>query len=277
MCRFFVSAIAICFSLTPTLAASASFIWSVSGGIPTDIQPTVDSFRAFLGPLNPNLPQNGPATGRREINWDGVPDSLADPNQLPGDFFNGSTPGRARGIAFTTPGSGFEVSANAGIEPIAFSHSEDFKAFSAQRMFRAVDSTILDVYFFDPADQVTRATTRGFGAVFNDVDVFGSSSLSFFDADDNLLFTQNVLESVSGGMSFLGVGFSDSVIARVRIVAGNILIPPAAGPFEVDDQDGVVMDDFVFGEQAPLTVPIPSAILLYGTILAGIGAFRRRQ
>ena len=48
---------------------------------------------------------------RREINWDGVPDARADLNLLPANFSNVNS---TRGVVFSTPGSGFLVSANAG-------------------------------------------------------------------------------------------------------------------------------------------------------------------
>lgn len=277
MYRVFFAIIAVCLLVTPTVAASATLVFSASGDTPGAIQANVDSFRLALGSLNPNLPINGAADGRREINWDGVPDGLADPNAMPGDLFNGAVPGLARGIEFTTPGSGFEVSANAGAaEPVAFSHSEDFTPFSSQRMFRPVGSNILDVLFFDPGDQTSKATTRGFGAVFNDVDVFGSTLVSFFDIDDTLLMTQTVRQSSSGGLSFLGVSFDDPVVARVRIVVGNALIPDLAGPFETGFVDGVVMDDFIYGEPiAAAPVPLPSSILLLAIAMVGMGAVRR--
>ena len=52
-----------------------------------DIRPAVQRFRALLGPDNGGGP-GGRAGGRREINWDGVPDELASPNRYPSDFFN---------------------------------------------------------------------------------------------------------------------------------------------------------------------------------------------
>src|SRR4051794_12163274 len=74
------------------------------------IQSAVDAFRADLGTLNANT-AGSVGSGRREINWDGVPDALAAPNALPANFFNTTSP---RGAVFATTGSGFQVSANAG-------------------------------------------------------------------------------------------------------------------------------------------------------------------
>jgi hypothetical protein len=90
-----------------TIPAQAVTVYSAAGASPAAIQPAVDSFRTLLGTLNPNSSAFFPG-GRREINWDGVPDLLAAPNQMPADFFNVNSP---RGVVFSTYGSGLQVSA----------------------------------------------------------------------------------------------------------------------------------------------------------------------
>ncbi|TMH07182.1 MAG: hypothetical protein E6H67_04310 [Betaproteobacteria bacterium] len=89
--------------------AHATVIFSASSTSPAGIQSTVDAFRTSLGTLNPNVIGSF-GSGRREINWDGVPDALSAPNNLPANFFNVNSP---RGVIFSTPGTGFQVSANA--------------------------------------------------------------------------------------------------------------------------------------------------------------------
>src|SRR5262249_55053797 len=144
-----------------------------------------DSFRTTVGG-GTVAGANGSFGGvRREINWDGVPDALADPNFLPGNFFNVNSP---RGVVLSTPGTGFEVSANAvnpTSTPIEFGASTKFEPFSAQRLFTPVGSTITDVNFFVPGT-TTPAVTSAFGAIFSDVDDVGST-LQFFDALNNSL------------------------------------------------------------------------------------------
>src|SRR3954451_15342704 len=79
--------------ISPTSAA----VFSASGANPAAIQTTVDNFRTALGANNG---VGGTfATGRREINWDGVPDSFAEPNALPFNFFNVNSP---RGVLFSS-------------------------------------------------------------------------------------------------------------------------------------------------------------------------------
>src|SRR5438876_7085895 len=62
------------------------------------IQSAVDTFRTNLGTLNANT-AGSVGSGRREINWDGVPNALAAPTALPADFFNTTSP---RGAVFLT-------------------------------------------------------------------------------------------------------------------------------------------------------------------------------
>ena len=124
------------------LAHGAAVTFSASGSATTDIQTTVDAFRIALGTLNANVAGSF-GSGRREINWDGVPDARAAPNLLPADFFNVNSP---RGVVFSTPGTGFEVSANATnptSTPIEFgdlnaTYPAEFQTFSAQRLFTSL-------------------------------------------------------------------------------------------------------------------------------------------
>ena len=94
-------------------AAHGGFVtYEAFGANPAAITSTRDLFRNAVGG-GTVAGANGSFGGlRREINWDGVPDVFADPNALPGDFFNVNSP---RGVVFSTPGTGFLVSANAGL------------------------------------------------------------------------------------------------------------------------------------------------------------------
>lgn len=179
--RRFATAAAVCVSLLAlaSTAAADPVIFSASGANPAGIQATVDAFRTQLGALNPNVAGSF-GSGRREINWDGVPNGSSAPNNLPANFFNVNSP---RGVVFSTPGTGFQVSANAGIAPIEFdninpSYSAQFQTFSPQRLFTAVGSNILDVTFFIPGSN-TQATVSGFGSVFTDVDLSSPRAFNF--------------------------------------------------------------------------------------------------
>ena len=211
------------------------------------IQSAIDVYRADLGALNPNVAGSF-GSGRREINWDGVPDAFSAPNLLPADFFNVNSP---RGAVFATSGSGFQVSANAGVAPIEFdninpTYSSLFTIFSPQRLFTALGSKRLTVQFFEPGS-TTPATTSGFGAVFTDVDRPGTK-IAYFDAIGDKLATFDVPVSPgSETLSFLGVRFLEDRVAMVRITSGNSRL----GANEIPSRDLVVMDDFIYGEPTP--------------------------
>src|SRR5213080_716752 len=133
----------------PVAASADPEVFEASGATPADIQTAVDAFRNFLGDNN-GVGGTFP-TGRREINWDGVPDAFSAPNLLPANFFNVNSP---RGVIFSTPGTGFQVSSTvASGTPVEFgnidpSYTATFATFSAQRLFTAIGSNVLDVTFF---------------------------------------------------------------------------------------------------------------------------------
>ena len=223
----------------------AQQVFSFTAADAAGLAPGVDEFRNALGVLNANEPENGDPNGRRQINWDAAPDAISDPNEFPGDFFNFNGAPRARGIEFQPVGdtTGFQLSSTvASGEPVTFGNNE-LSAFSPERLFTPIDGDTFDVLFFDPANNSTATTTRGLGVVFNDVDTAGLTSMSFFSADDELLFTQTVEPSADGGFSFLGAIFEEPIVARVQITLG--------GTFDGESFSGadtVVMDDFIFGE-----------------------------
>ena len=257
----------------PLQAAPVSFV--DAAGNAAGIQSTVDSFRAALGGLNPNVIGSF-GSGRREINWDGVPTGFAAPNNLPANFFNANCP---RGVEFSTPGTGFAVSANAGVAPVEFGNINPaypglFAPFSPQRLFTALGSNIVDVRFFVPGS-ATAALTQGFGVVFTDVDLINTTSIEYFDAAD-LSLGSFFAPAASGDetLSFLGVLFTQGrVVSRVRITSGNEALS-AASP----SGDVVAMDDFIYGEPVTLgaALPEPGSLLLSAAALLALRFARRR-
>ena len=133
-----------------------------------------------------------------------------------------------RGVVFSTPGSGFQVSANAASgTPVEFGNINAtypglFTTFSAPRLFTALGSNIVDINFFIPGTN-TPAFTTGFGSVFSDVDIANATTIQFFNLANASLGTFSV-PNTSGNetLSFLGVLFNaGEQVGRVRITSGN--------------------------------------------------------
>ena len=208
-----------------------------------DIQAALDEYRELLGANNGGTAVTHPS-GRREISWDGVPDSLSAPYFLPHDFF------KARGADFTTPGTGVQVSADqsnpSGALPsfgnINPTYQQIFSPFSAERVFSPIGSNIVDLTFYVPGTS-TPAVVNGFGAIYLDVDKQENTAFEYFDKNDKSLgvFATPYLNE---GHVFLGVLFETPIVHRVRIEYGN----SALGPNDGGSVDVAVMDDFIYGE-----------------------------
>lgn len=230
---------------SPALAAPVVF--SASGGDPASIQAAVDSFRAQLGdPNNAALPGSQPA-GRREISWDG---GGAGANAAV--FPSPMTTFAARGAVFTTGGTGFEISGQPTPEfgDVNATYPDIFQPFSSPRLFAPLGANVMDVLFTVPGTTDQPAVSAGFGAVFTDVDLLGTTTLEFFDQSGQSLLTAAV-DPFDGGLSFLGVTFDGPVVSRVRLTLGNA----ALGPNDSGSTDVVALDDFIYGEPQAVAEP----------------------
>ena len=213
-----------------------------------EITAALTDFRTALGPLNPNVvgEQNG---GRREVNWDAVPPAVTNTSTFPGDFFNQNFSPRARGVVFSTDGTGLSVSDNdfAFINP---AYGAQFNAFSPIRTFSAIASAQSRVDLFVAGTQ-TPAVTTGFGVVFSDVDEHGSASIKLLGVNGNSLGVYHA-PPCPGGFSFVGVQFPTPLVAAIDIRSGHG--PLGADAADVSDRklgparDLVIMDDFIYGE-----------------------------
>jgi hypothetical protein len=214
-----------------------------------DVAPLVEQYRRILGEPNNGSALGTQPTGRREINWDGVPDDSAAPNFLPADFFNAAVAPRARGARLTTPGTGVQVSAdsdNPTLTAVRFGHinhsySIAFQTFSAERLFSPIGSNVVDLTFFVPGTQ-TPALVRGFGALYTDIDTV-HTAFEYFDRSGRSL-GQFAVPIADNGLSFLGVAFDQPIVGRVRIQYGTV----ALGPNDSAGNVVAVMDDFIYGE-----------------------------
>jgi hypothetical protein len=210
-----------------------------------DIQNDVETFRHLLGPLNTTP---GPTTGRREINWDGVPDSLQD-IALPVDFFNptgdNAVASLQRGVTYAT--GSFMVSSTKFAKENGGASSQ-FQAFSGSNAFANMSAARWDVSF-QKAGTTTSAAVQAFGLVFSDVDEDNSTSLEFFNEDKSLGKYFVPPHDAISSFSFLGAYFKNAErITKVTVSHDGFL---SEGTKDISDngtRDLVVLDDFIYSE-----------------------------
>ena len=257
--RVFHAAWIVVAGLSGTGAQAAAVVRQGSGATPAALQAMVDSFRADLGGANNGVGGTFP-DGRREVNWDGVPDASAAPNFLAPDFFNTTSP---RGIVFHTlledAGSAYNdlvvsASAASGV-PVRFGdinpgYGSTFITFSAQRLFVARGAHALQVQFYQPGT-TSRAVVSGFGVVFCDVDAGSSHALVVAYAADGSQLAAASAPALSGGLSFVGISFNEGEkIDHVVIRSGTHALS-ASNNDGVSGVDVVAMDDVIYGEPRP--------------------------
>ena len=210
-----------------------------------DIAVTVDSFRTALGPSNGGTAGEQP-TGRREINWDGAgANPFNNRNDFPADFFNTTV---KAGAVFTTPGTGFRNDSTLFRE-INPAYATEFNFFSPTKIFAPIGSNRLD-QLFQVAGQPTPAVVRGFGIVLSDVDLADKTTIQLFAQDGSLLGTYAApVRSNAGGLSFVGVTYTDAIIARVRITLGTGALGATVNDVTAGGTvDVVVLDNVIYGE-----------------------------
>jgi hypothetical protein len=214
-----------------------------------DITAKVTEFRDLLGPSNGGT-AGEQVTGRREITWDGAgANPFNNRNDFPAAFFNTNV---KSGAIFTTTGTGFRNDSTSFVD-INPTYAAQFTFFSANKIFAPVASNIVD-QTFQVAGQPTPAAVRAFGIVFSDVDLADKTTIELFKADGTSLGKYaSPIRSDAAGLTFLGVTYTDAIIARVRITLGtgalgaNVNDVSAGGTVDV-----VVFDNLIYGEPRQL-------------------------
>ena len=219
-----------------------------------DLTSTLDQFKLNLGGLEHTTNANAGSTGYRNINFDD-----ASGGAFNGNFYNVTNP---RGLKLTTDGTGFQVSRISPVEDVRFGNINStypslFKAFSGERLFTPIDSRTTEVTFTMPQSTGTEATVRGYGVIFSDVDLLGSTTFQAFDEDDNSLTGVNPVEVIplNNGFSFIGVfTTAGERISKVILTSGNTSL--AAGVNETATEDLVVIDNMLYTQPVAITTPV---------------------
>lgn len=214
---------------------------------------TINQFRKLLGDSLNVVPNK--TSGRREVNWDGVPANFTNNNSFPLDFFNLTDPaganGRKRGLVYLDTGSPLRLDSSS-FKDLDPSYATQFVAFSQKKALVSSNSTTSEIVF-KVAGTNTAAFVNGFGIVFSDVDDANSTTLEFFDGVKSLGVFKAPVRNGAGSFSFLGVHFAAEKVTRIKITAGNGVL--AAGTKDVSNggtKDLVVYDDFFYDEPKQL-------------------------
>jgi hypothetical protein len=231
-------------------------VFQAAGPNAASIQASLDAYRLALGGINNGVAPGPITSGRREINWDGGGSTATSLGVTPlTQFLDG------RGSLFVTPGSGFVQAPPSGLAQTFANptYEKVFQPFSQSRLFSSIGSNVMVVTFFVPGSAGGLvATTRGFGAIFSDVDLpdgsgpggkrgnrKSSTLVEYYGLDGRLLYSSFVPASPGdAGFSFLGIAFKDARVASVRITAGNVV----PGANDERPRDVVMTDDFIYGE-----------------------------
>jgi hypothetical protein len=219
----------------------ATIVFSASG----DISNKLNEFRSQLGNLNTTT---GMTVGRREINWEGVPDSIMG-LRMPNDFFNPTVPGspvaRQRGLVYI--GGDNAVVSKTNFADINALAASEFGAFSGTKTF-AVTNALLWPVNFRVAGTNTDAVVMGFGIVFSDVDKANSTFIEFFFEERSLGKFFVPPHDNTTNFSFLGVYFPVEKVTHVKVGHDGKLSDGGKDISQGGTSDLVILDDFIYSE-----------------------------
>jgi hypothetical protein len=250
------------------------------------------AFEAAIGGINNGANPPPASGGFRVINWDAV--------KLDGTDFGGDTtvidPNNVVGIPiqrFEERGVIFdEVYAVSG--PASASNSATFTtvntnvasaspalfpAFSPTKTFAMFNDNGIGLRFVLASPHTfagQQAATRGFGAIFLNVELPSTTSIEYFNGDISLgkFFAPT---GTQGQAEFLGVLFNDPIVTSVQITCGTDVLFSFDGiTFHSGGVDNpgtnhnlVVVDDFVYAEPTKALNAQPDILATAGTLFTG--------
>ncbi len=291
----------ICSVMLGSLVLGPTHAQQIFSGVGAGAATAFQDMKNAIGGVN-NGGGGGPQVGGfRTIDWDAV--------KLDGTDFGGNTTVidlnhtigiptnrfQARGLVFAEE---YSVSGDqfATVNPDTATNFNFFSPSNTFVMFDAssdkFDDRFIDQHFTF-AGTPNQAGTRGFGAIFNDVERAGSSSIEYFghDANGNLvsLGKFDVPVGASGESEFLGVLFAQPIVTDVTLTVGDKTLFNFDGAtfhsFGPEDPAGgtdlVITDDFLFAEATTFVTVVPepsaAAVLACGVLLLTAQRVRRHR
>jgi hypothetical protein len=229
------------------------------------------SFETAIGGANNGNTAQPLTGGFRDINWDGV---ALDGTDFGGGanttvISKGSTVGiplnrfQTRGVYF---GAVYAVS-NDGFATVNPNAAGLFPAFTPKNTFVMFNDNGIDFKFVVPSatgTDVVSAASRGFGAIFLNVETATSASIEYFNGNTSLgKFFAPV--GTQGQPEFLGELFSSPIVTNVQITCGTDVLFSFDGTHftstaKNDPMNGhslVATDDFVYAEPVPIANGFP--------------------
>ncbi len=235
-------------------------------GVGANAATALANFKTAIGGVNNGAVTQPFTSGFRTITWDGV--------KLDGTDFGGGanttviSAGNTVGIPlnrFQANGAFFEqvyAVSNNGFVTVNPAATGLFPAFSAPNTFAMFNDNSIDMSFVVPSPATTTpvpAGTRGFGAIFLNVELASKSSIEYFNGDTSLgkFF---VPTGTQGQAEFLGVLFNNPIVTRVSLTLGtDVLFTFNGVTFTAGASDNpamghniVVTDDFAYAEPVPI-------------------------
>jgi hypothetical protein len=219
---------------------------------------------AIGGQNNGDNPFSGPS-GFRRINWDGVKVDGTDFGGQDTVITSGHTVGiplnrfESRGVFF---GAVYAVT-NDGFVDVNPAVNGLFPAFTAKNTFAMFNDNGIDFKFVaasPPGNILVSAASRGFGAIFINVQTPNTSSIEFFHGSQSL---GKIFAPVGGAgvPVFIGELLSSPIVTSVELTLGTDVIFKFDGTTVTAGSSAAAnvadTDDFVYAEPVPIANGFP--------------------
>jgi hypothetical protein len=248
----------------PVTAGTPQIITGGGTGQSTTAAVALANFEAAIGGVKNTAaaPQNG---GFRTITWDGVKvdgtDNAAGPNStiiITPNHTVGISLNRfqGQGVFF---GAIYAVS-NDGFTDVNPNVTGLFPAFSAPNTFAMFNDNGIDFKFVSPSgpgNALVSAQSRGFGAIFINVQQTNTTSITYLHGSQVLQTVFAPANTTAGSPVFVGALFNNPIVTNVLLTLGQGVIfkfdgtTVTPGGMNTATNNLVVTDDWAYAEPVP--------------------------